>query len=165
MYDLDHGAVRRRPRVSPAITRKDYTDKDAAYTPAWQEIFTGVDSKTVLQFAREWANTANITGGKCMIIIGAGINHWYHANLMYRAGIMALMLCGCVGRNGGGLNHYVGQEKLAPVDSWGSMAFAKDWQKGPVRLQQAPTVALHQHVPVPLRRPVLQDTTPFLTTK
>ena len=31
---------------------KDYTDKDAAYTPAWQEIFTGVDSKTVLQFAR-----------------------------------------------------------------------------------------------------------------
>jgi hypothetical protein len=27
-----------------------------------------------------------------MIIIGAGINHWYHANLMYRAGAMALML-------------------------------------------------------------------------
>ena len=53
-----------------------------------------------------------------MIIIGAGINHWYHANLMYRAGAMALMLCGCVGKNGGGLNHYVGQEKLAPMDSW-----------------------------------------------
>ena len=49
-----------------------------------------------------------------MIIIGAGINHWYHANLMYRAGAMALMLSGCVGKNGGGLNHYVGQEKLAP---------------------------------------------------
>ena len=28
------------------------------------------------------------------------------------------MLCGCVGVNGGGLNHYVGQEKLAPVESW-----------------------------------------------
>jgi len=115
----------------------DYTDKDAAYTPAWQEIFTGVDAKTVLQFAREWANTANITEGKCMIIIGAGINHWYHANLMYRAGAMALMLSGCVGKNGGGLNHYVGQEKLAPMDSWSSIAFAKDWQ-GPARLQQAP---------------------------
>ncbi len=115
----------------------DYTDPDAAYTPAWQEIFTGVDSKTVLQFAREWANTANITGGKCMIIIGAGINHWYHANLMYRAGAMALMLSGCVGRNGGGLNHYVGQEKLAPMDSWSTLAFAKDWRK-PSRLQQAP---------------------------
>ncbi|MCC6850275.1 MAG: nitrate reductase subunit alpha [Deltaproteobacteria bacterium] len=116
---------------------KNYDDKDAAYTPAWQEIFTGIDSKTVLQFAREWATTAAATRGKCMIIIGAGINHWYHANLMYRAGAMALMLSGCVGKNGGGLNHYVGQEKLAPVDSWASIAFAKDWQ-GPSRLQQAP---------------------------
>jgi nitrate reductase alpha subunit len=116
---------------------EDYTDKDAAYTPAWQEIFTGVDSKTVIQFAHEWANTAELTEGKCMIIVGAGINHWYHSNLMYRAGIMALMLTGCVGKNGGGMNHYVGQEKLAPVDSWGSLAFAKDWH-GPSRLQQAP---------------------------
>ncbi len=116
---------------------EDYADKNAAYTPAWQEVFTGVDAATVLQFAREWANTANATNGKCMIIIGAGINHWYHANLMYRAGAMALMLSGCVGRNGGGLNHYVGQEKLAPMDSWSAIAFAKDWQ-GPSRLQQAP---------------------------
>ncbi|MBI4509911.1 MAG: nitrate reductase subunit alpha [Deltaproteobacteria bacterium] len=116
---------------------KDYADPNAAYTPAWQEILTGIDSKTVLQFAREWASTAEATEGKCMIIIGAGINHWYHANLMYRAGAMALMLSGCVGRNGGGLNHYVGQEKLAPVDSWSAIAFAKDWQ-GPSRLQQAP---------------------------
>jgi len=115
----------------------DYSDKDAAYTPAWQEIFTGVASSTVLQFAREWANTAETTGGKCMIIIGAGINHWYHSNLMYRAGAMALMLTGCVGKNGGGMNHYVGQEKLAPMDSWAAMAFGKDWQDA-VRLQQAP---------------------------
>ena len=116
---------------------KGYDDKDAAYTPAWQEIFTGVSAETVVQFAHEWASTAEATGGKCMIIIGAGINHWYHANLMYRAGAMALMLTGCVGKNGGGLNHYVGQEKLAPVDSWGAIAFAKDWQPA-VRLQQAP---------------------------
>lgn len=116
---------------------KDYTDTDAAYTPAWQEVFTGIDSKTVLQFAREWANTANITEGKCMILVGAGVNHWYHQNLTYRAGAMALMVCGCIGKNGGGLNHYVGQEKLAPVDSWSSIAYAKDWV--PVsRLQQAP---------------------------
>jgi len=116
---------------------KDYTDPDAAYTPAWQEIFTGIDSKTLFQFAREWADTANVTEGKCMILVGAGVNHWYHQNLTYRAGAMALMVCGCVGKNGGGLNHYVGQEKLAPVESWGSIAFAKDWV--PVsRLQQAP---------------------------
>ncbi|NIW50351.1 MAG: nitrate reductase subunit alpha, partial [candidate division Zixibacteria bacterium] len=124
-------------RGLPGDYPKSYDEKDAAYTPAWQEIFTGVDAKTVIQFAREWANTADATQGKCMIIIGAGINHWYHNNLMYRAGIMALMMCGCVGRNGGGLNHYVGQEKLAPMDSWGALAFAKDWQ-GAVRLQQAP---------------------------
>ncbi|MFA7327499.1 MAG: nitrate reductase subunit alpha [Candidatus Kapaibacterium sp.] len=115
----------------------DYSDKNAAYTPSWQELFTGVDARTILQFAREWASTAEATEGKCSIIIGAGINHWYHANLMYRAGIMALMLTGCVGKNGGGLNHYVGQEKLAPGESWGAIAFAKDWVSAS-RLQQAP---------------------------
>jgi nitrate reductase alpha subunit len=136
VYDLimaQYGVSRGLPGDYPV----DYKDKDAAYTPAWQEIFTGVDSKTVLQFAREWAATAATTEGKCMIIIGAGINHWYHANLMYRAGAMALMLSGCVGKNGGGLNHYVGQEKLAPMDSWSNMAFGKDWQDA-IRLQQAP---------------------------
>jgi len=116
---------------------KDYNDPDSSYTPAWQEIFTGIDRKTVLQFAREWSNTASITKGKCMIITGAGVNHWYHANLMYRAGALGLMLTGCIGKNGGGLNHYVGQEKLAPVDSWGAITFAKDWAIAP-RLQQAP---------------------------
>lgn len=136
VYDLimaQYGVGRNLDGQYPA----DYTDANAAYTPAWQEIFTGIDSKTVLQFAREWADTANTTEGKCIILVGAGVNHWYHQNLMYRAGAMALMLCGCIGKNGGGLNHYVGQEKLAPVDSWSAIAFAKDWV--PVsRLQQAP---------------------------
>ena len=115
----------------------DYTDKEAAYTPAWQEIFTGIGSKTVIKFAREWASTAEVTKGKCMVIVGAAINHWFHGNLMYRASIMAQMLTGCNGRNGGGMNHYVGQEKLAPVDSWGTIMSGKDWQPA-VRLQQAP---------------------------
>lgn len=114
-----------------------YEDKNAAYTPAWQEIFTGIGSKTILQFAREWAGTAEITKGKCMVIIGAGVNHWYHNNLIYRAATMASMLTGCVGKNGGGINHYVGQEKLAPVDSWSSIMSGKDWQSA-VRLQQGP---------------------------
>ncbi len=114
-----------------------YDDKEAAYTPSWQEIFTGIGPKTVLQFSHEWARTAETTHGKCSIIIGAGINHWYHNNLIYRAGTMALMLTGCIGVNGGGMNHYVGQEKLAPTDSWATIMAGKDWQKG-VRLQQAP---------------------------
>ena len=116
---------------------KNYEDKYAAYTPAWQEMFTGIGSDTLLQFAAEWIRTAEATKGKCMIIIGAGINHWYHCNLIYRAGQMALALTGCIGKNGGGINHYVGQEKLAPVDSWATIMSGKDWQ-GPARLQQTP---------------------------
>lgn len=109
----------------------DYDDENLSYTPAWQERYTGIDRQTVIQFAREWAITAEKTEGKCTVIIGAGVNHWYHNNLIYRACIGALMLTGCVGRNGGGLNHYVGQEKLAPMAPWASIAFALDWQKPP----------------------------------
>ncbi len=109
----------------------DYDDENLSYTPAWQERYTGIDRQTVIQFAREWATTAVKTEGKCMVIIGAGVNHWYHNNLIYRACIGTLMLTGCVGRNGGGLNHYVGQEKLAPAAPWASIAFALDWQKPP----------------------------------
>ena len=92
----------------------------------------------MIRFAREWATTAEKTGGKCSVIIGAGVNHWYHSNHAYRAAIAGLILCGCVGKNGGGLNHYVGQEKLAPVAPWSALAFALDWA-GPPRLQNAPT--------------------------
>ncbi len=115
---------------------KDYDDEDMPYTPAWSEKYTGMSRDVLVRFAQEWAETARLTGGKCTIIIGAGINHWYHANLMYRAGIHALMLCGCVGINGGGLAHYVGQEKLAPAEPWGKIAFGGDWIPG-ARLQNS----------------------------
>ncbi|MBI2839191.1 MAG: nitrate reductase subunit alpha [Acidobacteria bacterium] len=115
-----------------------YDDENAPYTPAWSEKYTGMDRQTLLKFAREWASTAMHTNGKCTVIIGAGINHWYHSNLMYRSAIQALVLCGCIGVNGGGLAHYVGQEKLAPGESWAAIAFGKDWY-GPSRLQNAPS--------------------------
>jgi nitrate reductase alpha subunit len=136
VYDLilaQYGVDRGLGGAYPA----SYDDKSAAYTPAWQEVFTGIGTDTLLQFARQWGQTAEATNGKCMIIVGAGINHWYHGNLMYRAGTMALMLTGCVGVNGGGMNHYVGQEKLAPMDSWSAIMSARDWQAA-TRLQQAP---------------------------
>lgn len=113
-------------------------DEDRVYTPAWAEKYTGVDRKNLIKFAREWASTAEKTGGKCTVIVGAGVNHWYHANLMYRAAIHGLVFCGCVGVNGGGLAHYVGQEKLAPMESWSALSFAKDWGVVP-RLQNAPS--------------------------
>jgi nitrate reductase alpha subunit len=126
------------PRGLPGEYPASYDDADCTYTPAWSAKYTGIDGEMVVRFAREWGETARLTGGKCMIIIGAGVNHWYHNNLMYRAAINALMFCGCVGVNGGGLAHYVGQEKLAPMESWSSIAFAKDWYP-PSRLQNSPT--------------------------
>ena len=126
------------PRGLAGQYPKDYNDEDLPYTPAWSEKYTGMSRELLIRFAREWATTAKLTKGKCTIIIGAGINHWYHNNLMYRAGIHALMLCGCVGVNGGGLAHYVGQEKLAPGEPWSAIAFAKDWYP-PSRLQNAPS--------------------------
>jgi nitrate reductase / nitrite oxidoreductase, alpha subunit len=128
-YGVDRGLGGEYPHT--------YDDAGIAYTPAWQEIFTGIGPGTVLQFAREWARTAEATRGKCSIITGAGANHWYHNNLIYRSGAMTLMLTGCVGVNGGGMNHYVGQEKLAPMDSWSAIMSAKDWQAA-ARQQQAP---------------------------
>ena len=49
-----------------------------------------------------------------MVIIGAGMNHWYHSDMNYRSVINMLMMCGCIGKSGGGWAHYVGQEKLRP---------------------------------------------------
>ena len=135
-YDLMMGQYG-VPRGLPGAYPKSYDD-DMPYTPAWSEKYTGMSREMVIRFAREWVTTAEHTKGKCTIIIGAGINHWYHGNLMYRAGINALMLCGCVGVNGGGLAHYVGQEKLAPGESWGAIAMGKDWYP-PSRLQNAPS--------------------------
>jgi nitrate reductase alpha subunit len=117
---------------------KDYNDESVPYTPGWQEKYTGVGRNTVIQFAREWATTAEKTAGKCAIIVGSGVNHWYHSNLHYRTSIAALILCGCVGVNGGGLNHYTGQEKLAPAASWSTLAMALDWAHPP-RLQNGPS--------------------------
>ncbi|MAE10366.1 MAG: nitrate reductase subunit alpha [Dehalococcoidales bacterium] len=113
-------------------------DDEKSYSPAWQERFTGIDRETIIKFAREFAGTAENTEGKCTVIIGAGINHWYHNNLIYRSAITGLMLTGCIGRNGGGLAHYVGQEKLAAVAPWSTIAFANDWV-APPRLQNAPS--------------------------
>lgn len=116
---------------------ESYDEADMPYTPAWQEQFTGIGQETVTRLAREFANNAEATNGRSMIIIGASINHWYNNNLAYRAPITSLILCGCPGRNGGGMNHYVGQEKLTLVAPWSSMAFALDWIKPP-RRQQSP---------------------------
>ena len=47
-----------------------------------------------------------------MIIMGAGTNHWFHSDTIYRAFLTLTTLTGCQGVNGGGWAHYVGQEKV-----------------------------------------------------
>ncbi len=109
-------------------------DDPKPFTPAWQEAITGVDRRVAIRVAREFAKNAELTKGRSMVIIGSGVNHWYHADLIYRAIITMLMLLGTVGVNGGGWAHYVGQEKVRPLDSWSHIAFAQDWSRPP-RLQ------------------------------
>ncbi|MDZ7711835.1 MAG: molybdopterin-dependent oxidoreductase [Rhodovibrio sp.] len=91
---------------------------DVPYTPAWQEQITGVSRDHVISVARAFAGNAEKTNGKSMVILGAGLNHWYHMDMIYRSIINMLVMCGCVGQSGGGWSHYVGQEKLRPQTGW-----------------------------------------------
>ena len=106
-------------------------DDDLPYTPAWQEAITGVKRESVISVARAFARNAEKTKGKSMVILGAGINHWYHMDMTYRGIINMLVMCGCVGQEGGGWSHYVGQEKLRPQTGWLPLAFALDWARPP----------------------------------
>ena len=106
-------------------------DQDVPGTPAWQEKITGVPRAEVIEIAREFARTADKTRGRSMIIVGAGMNHWFHNDMNYRGLINMLVMCGCVGQTGGGWAHYVGQEKLRPQTGWQPLAFGLDWSRPP----------------------------------
>lgn len=106
-------------------------DDDVPFTPAWAEKVCGVPREAIIQVAREFATNAEKTEGRSMVILGAGLNHWYHMDMSYRGIISLLVMCGCVGKSGGGWAHYVGQEKLRPATGWLPIAFATDWTKPP----------------------------------
>ncbi|MDR6122818.1 nitrate reductase alpha subunit [Bacillus sp. SLBN-46] len=114
---------------------KDYDDPKP-YTPAWQEALTGVDRKLAAQIAREFAQNADESKGRSMVIMGSGINQWYHADATYRTVLNLVLLTGSQGVNGGGWAHYVGQEKVRPLEGWQTLAMARDWG-GPPRLHAA----------------------------
>ncbi|BCG63088.1 MAG: nitrate reductase/nitrite oxidoreductase, alpha subunit [Methyloprofundus sp.] len=108
-----------------------YDDASTPNTPAWAEKITGVKQADIIRSGREFADNASKTMGKSMVILGAGLNHWYHNDMHYRAIMNLLHMCGCIGQSGGGWCHYVGQEKLRPQAGWAPVAFALDWQKPP----------------------------------
>ena len=68
----------------------DY-NADVPYTPAWAERHTGVKRADIITVAREFADNADKTHGKSMVIVGAALNHWYHNDMIYR-GIMNMSL-------------------------------------------------------------------------
>jgi len=62
VYDLlmaQYGVARGLPGQYPA----SYDDASAPYTPAWAEQYTGMGRDMLVRFAREWARTAELTGG------------------------------------------------------------------------------------------------------
>lgn len=122
-YGLERG-------LGDANCAADY-DEVKAYSPAWAEQITGVSRHNIIRIAREFAENAEKTHGRSMIIVGAGVNHWYHMDMTYRGLINMLIFCGCVGQSGGGWAHYVGQEKLRPQTGWLPLAFGLDWQRPP----------------------------------
>jgi len=113
------------------------------YTPAWAEKITGVPRDNIVTIAREFASNAEKTNGRSMVILGAGVNHWYHMDMTYRGIINMLVMCGCVGQSGGGWSHYVGQEKLRPQTGWLPLAFALDWSRPPRQMNS--TSAFYAH--------------------
>ncbi|MFV0451229.1 MAG: nitrate reductase subunit alpha, partial [Propioniciclava sp.] len=115
----------------PGTWPSGYDDADTPYTPAWQEAITSVPADACTRIAREFAHNSEISEGRTMILIGAGICHWFHADVTYRAIMALLMLTGCIGRNGGGWAHYVGQEKCRPMTGWFNLANALDWSRPP----------------------------------
>jgi nitrate reductase alpha subunit len=108
-----------------------YDDATQPYTPAWQEPITGVPAAQCARVAREFADNAERSGGRSMILMGAGTNHWFHSDATYRAMLTLTTLTGCQGVNGGGWAHYVGQEKCRPVTGWAHLASALDWSRPP----------------------------------
>ncbi len=106
-----------------------YGDAGRPYTPAWQEAITSVPAKAAARVAREFARNAERTGGRSMIAMGAGTNHWFHSDQIYRSFLALVMLTGSQGVNGGGWAHYVGQEKVRPLTGWFHLAFGLDWQR------------------------------------
>ncbi|GAA0993356.1 nitrate reductase subunit alpha [Nocardiopsis tropica] len=115
----------------PGVWPTGYDDPGECCTPAWQEAVTGVPADRAARIAREFADTAEASGGRAMIILGAGTNQWFHGENAYRAFLSLLLLTGCQGVNGGGWAHYVGQEKCRTATGWAAYASGADWSRPP----------------------------------
>jgi complex iron-sulfur molybdoenzyme family reductase subunit alpha len=85
---------------------------------------TGLPAAEIEAMARDLG-----TRHPAMIIHGAGTNHWFHNDSINRAMILLVALTGNVGVNGGGFNHYVGQERIWPEHGFKELSFPKGPKK------------------------------------
>ena len=127
----------------PGEWAQGYDDASSPYTPAWQEAITGVAASTAARIGREFAANAEESRGRSMIVMGAGTNHWFHSDTIYRAFLTLTNLTGCQGVNGGGWAHYVGQEKVRPITGYTQIANALDWNRPPRNMIQTAFWYLH----------------------
>ena len=118
--------------ASAASTSPSSYDDDVPYTPAWAEKITGVPRDQIITVAREFADNADKTHGKSMVIIGAAMNHWYHMRHelpRHHQHADDVRLHRPVAAAAGRITS--GQEKLRPQTGWTPLAFALDWSRPP----------------------------------
>ena len=90
------------------------------YTPEKAGKITGVNAQVITRVAREYA------GAKpAMIITGAGINHWFYADVNMRSVHFLAALTGNIGKQGGGVNHYIGQWKPTALPGVAALSFPR----------------------------------------
>jgi nitrate reductase / nitrite oxidoreductase, alpha subunit len=106
-----------------------YDDPSQPGTPAWQAEITSVPAAAAARIGREFAANAELSRGRSMIVMGAGTNHYFHSDTIYRSFLALTNLTGCQGVNGGGWAHYVGQEKVRPITGHALYANATDWAR------------------------------------
>ncbi len=84
-------------------------------TPAWGEQITGVPRQYIETIAREFADTAHKTHGRSMIILGAGVNHWYHMDMNYR-GMINMLIFAVVSGKAAAAGRTMSVRKTAPTN-------------------------------------------------
>ena len=93
----DAGAV----RGAPARPARRLADRLRRPRPTLHPGVAGADHRSVrapgVRVAREFARNAEESGGRSMIIMGAGICQWFHGDATYRAVLSMLILTGSDG--------------------------------------------------------------------
>ncbi len=112
-----------RVEVRPVFANyKDRIMKD--YSPRQASAITGVNAAVITKLATDYATIT-----PSMIITGAGTNHWYYSDVNFRVFHFLSALTASDGRNGGGVQHYIGQWKPVPLPGVGALSFPRGGNK------------------------------------